>query len=71
MHRRYEPRPNYGRLWRNHRKQASRQSDFLGTIDLQDGNTYHIGVTRRSTFAGEEFLTIYLRPALPLRQKMS
>jgi hypothetical protein len=64
--RRYEPRPNHAQLFRNRKKQESWQSDFLGRIVLQDGVSYFVGVTRRTTFAGEEYLTIYLRPDLPL-----
>jgi len=66
MRPRYEPRPNHARLWRNRKKVESWQSDFLGKVTLQDAVTYHVGVTRRTTFAGEEYLAIYLRPDLTL-----
>ena len=64
MRRRYEPRPNYARLFRNRKKLESWQSDFVGRIVLQDGVSYFVGVTRRTTFADEEFLSLYLRPDL-------
>jgi hypothetical protein len=64
--RRYEPRPNFARLWRNRKKQESWQSDFSGRIVLQDGVSYFVGVTVRKTFGGEEYLSLYLRPKLPL-----
>jgi hypothetical protein len=66
MRRRYESRPNHARLFRNSQKRESWQSDFRGKILLQDGTSYFIGVTRRRTFAGEEYLAIYLRPDLTL-----
>jgi hypothetical protein len=62
MRRRYEPRPNHARLLRKKEKRESWQSDFRGEIVLQDGVEYFVGVTRRTTFAEEEFLAIYLRP---------
>jgi hypothetical protein len=36
------------------------QSDFRGNILLQDGISYFVGVTVRRTFAGEEYLAIYI-----------
>jgi len=66
MWRRYQPRPNHARLFRNRQKCESWQSDFRGKILLQDGVSYFVGVTRRRTFAGEEYLAIYLRPDLTL-----
>jgi hypothetical protein len=66
MRRRYEPRPNYARLWRNRAKRENWQNDFRGKILLQDGISYFVGVMVRRTFAGEEYLAIYLRPELPL-----
>ena len=65
MRRCYERRPNYARLWRNRAKREDWQSDFKGKILLQDGVSYFVGVTRRTTFAGEEYLAIYLRPDIP------
>jgi len=64
--RRYESRANFARLWRNRAKREDWQSDFRGNIQLQDGCEYYVGVTVRKTFAGEEYLAIYLRPKLPL-----
>jgi hypothetical protein len=66
MRRRYEPRPNHARLFRNRKKQETWQSDFRGKIQLQDGIEHFVGVTIRRTFAGEEYLAIYLRPDLPI-----
>jgi hypothetical protein len=64
MRRRYGPRCNYARLFRNKKKRESWESDFRGKILLQDGVSYFVGVTRRTTFAGEEYLAICLRPDL-------
>jgi hypothetical protein len=62
--RRYEPRTNYARLWRNPKKRESWRSDFRGKIFLEDGRGYWVGLMRRSTFGGEEYWTVYLRPDL-------
>jgi hypothetical protein len=70
MRRRYESRPNHARLFRNTAKRESWQSDFRGKIQLQDGIVYTVGITMRKTFAGEEFLSLYLRPDSPLQQKI-
>ena len=64
MRRRYEPRTNYARLWRNQKKRESWESDFRGRILLQDAVSYFVGVTVRTTLGGEEYLAIYLRPDL-------
>ena len=53
-------------FFRNKRKRESWESDFRGKILLQDGISYFVGVTRRTTFAGEEYLALYLRPDLRL-----
>jgi hypothetical protein len=67
MRRRDGPSPNFARLFRNKKKCESWQSDFRGKILLQDGVSYFVGVTVRTTFAGEEYLAIYLRPLEPYK----
>jgi hypothetical protein len=56
MRRRYQPRPNFAKLWRNSKKRERWQSDFRGKIFLEDGRGYWIGATLRATLDGEEFL---------------
>jgi hypothetical protein len=62
MRRCYQSGSNHTRLFRNRKKVEPWQSDFLGRILLQDGVRYFVGVTVRTTLAGEEYLSIYLRP---------
>ena len=62
MRRRYRPRHNYARLFRNRKKRENWESDFLGTMVLEDGRTYVVGVRNGITWSGKEFVSVYLRP---------
>ena len=62
MTRRYEPRRNHARLFRNWRKRETWQSDFVGTMVLEDGRIYVVGVRIGITWSGKEFVSVYLRP---------
>jgi hypothetical protein len=65
---RYEPRPNHARLFRNRKKEESWQSDFSGRIVLQDGVSYFVGVTMRTSISGQQYLSLYLRPNISTLQ---
>lgn len=62
MRRRYQLRPNYARLWRSPKKRESWESDFRGSVMLEDGRAYFVGAAFRTAWNGEKYLSIYLRP---------
>lgn len=69
MTRRYEPRRNHARLFRNLRKREAWESDYNGTIMLEDGRTYWVGATLRTAWSGQQYLSVCLRQKVPTLKK--
>jgi hypothetical protein len=60
--RRYQPRRNHARLFRNWKKRESWEDDFYGRMMLEDGRSYWVGATVRTAWSGKQYISVYLRP---------